>query len=211
MAKMILRVRPVGPWRVNAHVLACPESGDSVLIDPGAEPGALAEMLNGTRPVAILLTHSHPDHTGALEAMRTALRVPVMAHPAFAGGPIDRPLADGAAIAVGRLRLQPLHAPGHTPDQICICVESEDSLIVGDTIFEGGPGKTWTPADFQTTLETLRRVVLPWPEDTRCYPGHGRSFRLGDIRSDIEAFLARNHGRFCGDAVWEMRASPGPQ
>jgi glyoxylase-like metal-dependent hydrolase (beta-lactamase superfamily II) len=204
MTKMILRVRPVGPWQVNAYVLACPETGESVLVDPGAEPETLEEMLAGTRAVAVLLTHSHGDHTGALDEIRSALRVPVMAHPAFAGGAIDRGLPDGATLAVGRHRLTVLHAPGHTPDQICIRVEGEEKIIVGDTIFEGGPGKTWRPEDFQNTLVTLRRVVLAWPDATRCYPGHGSSFRLGDIRRDIEAFLARDHGRFCGDAVWEM-------
>ena len=55
-------------------------------------------------------------------------------------------------------------------------------VIVGDTIFEGGPGKTWSPEGFQTTLTTLRKVVLPWPDETVCYPGHGPSFRLGDQR-----------------------------
>lgn len=204
MTKMILRVRPVGPWQVNAYVLACPETGESVLVDPGAESENLEEMLAGTRSVAVLLTHSHADHTGALDEIRSALRVPVMAHPAFTGGAVDRGLEDGTALAVGRHRLRALHAPGHTPDQICISVEGEERIIVGDAIFEGGPGKSWSPEDFQTTLETLQRVVLAWPDATRCYPGHGRSFRLGDIRSRIELFLERDHGRFCGDAVWEM-------
>jgi glyoxylase-like metal-dependent hydrolase (beta-lactamase superfamily II) len=79
--KMILRVRPVGPWQMNAHVLVSPRSMQSVLIDPGDEVRSLEALLEGTRPVAILLTHSHPDHVGALEAMRSRLRVPVMAHP----------------------------------------------------------------------------------------------------------------------------------
>jgi hypothetical protein len=61
--------------------------------------------------------------------------------------------------------------------------------------------------DFQTTLDTLRRVILSWPDDTRCYPGHGSSFRLGDIRKQIESFLAKDHSRFCGDAVWKMSAN----
>ena len=201
---MILRVTPVGPWQMNAHVLACPETKQSVLIDPGAEPDALQRLLEDTLPVAILLTHSHFDHTGALEPMRRALNVPVMAHPEFAGAAIDRGLADGESIAVGRHRLRVQHTPGHTPDQMCIAVMSDDHIIVGDTLFDGGPGKTWTPEDFQTTLDTLRRVILAWPDDTRCYPGHGRSFRLGAIRMQIESFLAKDHGRFCGDAVWGM-------
>ena len=201
---MLLRVRPVGPWQMNAHVLVCPASRQSVLIDPGAEPRALDALLEGTRPVAILLTHSHPDHTGALQDMRSRLRVPVMAHPAFAGETIDRALADGDTIVVGKLRLKACHTPGHTADQICIAVEDDDRIVVGDTVFESGPGKTWTPGDFQITLDTLRRLILAWPDGTRCYPGHGSPFRLSEIRSDIEFFISKDHGRFYGDATWEM-------
>jgi glyoxylase-like metal-dependent hydrolase (beta-lactamase superfamily II) len=77
-------------------------------------------------------------------------------------------------------------------------------VIVGDTIFEGGPGKTWSDADFRTTLDTLRTQILAWPDDTICYPGHGPHFRIGDLRGAIEAFVARDHGNFHGDATWEM-------
>ncbi len=55
-------------------------------------------------------------------------------------------------------------------------------MLVGDAIFEGGPGKTWSPKDFRTALDTLRRVIAAWPDETRCYPGHGGPFRIGDIR-----------------------------
>ena len=202
--EMLLRVRAVGPWRMNAYVLVCPATMQSVLIDPGDEPRALDALLEGTRPAAILLTHSHPDHTGALEVMRARLRVPVMAHPDFAGLAVDRALADGDSIAVGEHRLIAHHAPGHTPDQVCFSVEQDERIVVGDTIFEGGPGKTWSSEDFRTTLDTLRRVVLAWPDDTRCYPGHGGFFRLGDIRSAVEAFVSRDHGPFSGDATWGM-------
>jgi len=105
---------------------------------------------------------------------------------------------------VGEHRLIAHHAPGHTPDQLCSALEQDDRILVGDAIFEGGPGKTWSPKDFRPALDTLRRVVLAWPDETRCYPGPGGPFRLGDIRSAVDAFLARVHGRFCGDATWGM-------
>jgi glyoxylase-like metal-dependent hydrolase (beta-lactamase superfamily II) len=105
---------------------------------------------------------------------------------------------------VGEHRLIAHNTPGHTPDPVCYAVEQDDRILVGDAIFEGGPGKTWSPEDFRTALDTLRRVILAWPDETRCYPGHGGPFRLGDIRSAVEAFVARDHGRFCGDATWGM-------
>jgi glyoxylase-like metal-dependent hydrolase (beta-lactamase superfamily II) len=87
---------------------------------------------------------------------------------------------------------------------VCYAVEQDDRILVGDEIFDGGPGKTWSPEDFQTTLDTLRRVIAAWPDETRCYPGHGGPFCLGDIRGAVEAFVSRDHGRFSGDATWEM-------
>jgi glyoxylase-like metal-dependent hydrolase (beta-lactamase superfamily II) len=59
-------------------------------------------------------------------------------------------------------------------------------------------------AGFRTTRQTLRTVVLSWPDETICYPGHGSEFRLGDKRAAIEAFLSKDFGEFYGDATWDM-------
>lgn len=208
VAKLELRQREVGPWPMNTYALVCPITRASVLFDPGADPDTLSEMLSGSEPVAILLTHTHLDHIDALEEMKSRLSVPVMCHP----GPhvdglelaADRHLDTGDVVQVGRYALQVYHAPGHTDDQICFLLTDDDRAIVGDTIFAGGPGKTWSPEGFDATRQTLRQVVLSWPDETICHPGHGPSFRLGDQRQAIEAFLAKDHGPFFGDATWDM-------
>ena len=71
--KLRLTARTVGPWEVNAYALVCERTLESVLIDPGAEPDALSAMLAGTEPRAILLTHAHFDHIGALDEMKNRL------------------------------------------------------------------------------------------------------------------------------------------
>lgn len=200
-----LRYQAVGPWSVNTHVLICTQSGRSLLIDPGGESHTLAKMLEGTQPAAILVTHGHPDHIGALEQVRKRLKVPVMAHPSHGGHSAvqaDRWVQHGDLLDMGEHRVRVYHTPGHTADQVCFGIEGDSRIIVGDTLFDGGPGKTWSPADFQTTLTTLRQIVLAWPDETRCYPGHGPSFRLGDKRKAIERFIDKEHGSFYGDAEW---------
>jgi glyoxylase-like metal-dependent hydrolase (beta-lactamase superfamily II) len=205
---MKLIKKQVGPWQMNTYALICHETGKSVLIDPGAEPDILTEMVRGTDPVAILLTHSHGDHIGALAEMRQRLDVPLMAHagPHKEGVHLnpERSLATGDRVQVGSHTLIVYETPGHIKDQICFAIEEDSRIIVGDTIFEGGPGKTWSSEQFQESLQTLRDVVLSWPDDSICYPGHGPEFQLGDLRGAIEAFLARDHGDFYGDATWDM-------
>ena len=203
-----LRTHPVGPYSMNSYALVCRVTRQSVLIDPGDEPDKLQTMLKGTRPIAILLTHTHLDHVGALAEMKTRLQVPLMLHrgPHARGfeSEADQWLDDGDTLQVGEHTLRVFYTPGHTADQVCYAIEGDVRVVVGDTIFDGGPGKTWSAEDFQTTLKTLREVVLPWSDDTVCYPGHGGSFRLGDHRHEIEAFLGREHGQFFGDASWGM-------
>jgi glyoxylase-like metal-dependent hydrolase (beta-lactamase superfamily II) len=206
--KLILKMLEVGPWPMNTYVLICPETQESVLFDPGAEPDTLKAALEGSNPIAILLTHTHYDHVNELDEMRRHLQVPVMAHPGpHVGGMSldkDRELNTGDTVKVGNHLLRVFHAPGHVQDQICFVIEGDNRIIVGDTIFEGGPGRTWSAEDFKTTLNTLRNVVLTWADDSILYPGHGPYFRLDDKRADIEAFVEKDHGDFHGDATWEM-------
>ena len=203
-----LRTQPVGAYKMNAYVLVCPTTRQSVLIDPGDEPDLLIAMLHDSKPSAIIVTHSHPDHVGALAEMKSRLQVPVMFHrgPHYEGFAMeaDRWLGNGDVVPLGEHVLRIFYAPGHTADQICIAIENNPRVMVGDTIFDGGPGATASAENFRTTLDTLENVILRWSDDAVCYPGHGASFRLGDHRAEIEAFVRQDHGEFFGDATWGM-------
>lgn len=203
---LILKTASVGPWPMNAYALVCPQTKQSVLIDPGADPEKLSAMLNDSTPIAILLTHAHPDHIGALVEMKEQLNVPVYIHPADShmGVAADAWFANGDTFTLGEYALQIIHTPGHTHGMVTLMLP-DNRAIVGDTIFKGGPGKTWAPHYFKITLDTLRNIVFTWPDETECFPGHGPSFLIGDERPAFEAFLQRQHpDDLRGDVSWDM-------
>lgn len=193
----------MGLWATNAFALICPSRRQSVLIDPGAEPERITALIGESQVIAILITHSHEDHIGAVATIKRQLDVPTMAH--FSSGlHVDHPLVTGDLIPVGNHGLRVIYTPGHTDDSICYAIEGDCRIIVGDTIFDGGPGQTRSASDFRRTLATLRHIIECWSDDTVCHPGHGSPFRLGEKRQLIEQFLRKPHGDFYGDATWDM-------
>ncbi len=196
-----------GPLQANCYVLTCPTSSQSIVIDPGTEPDKVLALIGDRQVTAILLTHGHADHVGAAGDVRAATGAPICIHPNDAHMlgqlSVDRWLSHGDTLMLGEHLLKVVHTPGHTSGQVSLLVPDEHAFV-GDTIFEGGPGKTWRPEDFRTTLDTLKHAVLTWPDSMICYPGHGSPFRLGDIRAAITGFVTRQHrDDFYGDARWE--------
>lgn len=195
----------VGSWQENCYIARDRNSGQCIVIDPGDEADRILATVGSQHVAAIMLTHAHGDHVGAVEAVRAATGAKVHIHPAEAAqlAPIkaDELITDGDSITLGDHRLGAIHTPGHTPGMITFLLP-DNRAVVGDTIFAGGPGRTWSADDFRATLDTLR-LILTWPDETVCYPGHGPSFQLGNIRSQIAAFVDRPHPTgFYGDAEW---------
>jgi glyoxylase-like metal-dependent hydrolase (beta-lactamase superfamily II) len=194
----------LGPFGTNAYVLVCRATGDSVLVDTPAEADKIVERLKGTNPRYILITHNHTDHLGAFSELRSALGVPVAAHPLDSGRLPSSPdilLNDGDTVSFGNIELKVLHTPGHTPGSVCFL--TGQYLISGDTIFPHGPGKTGTPADLRQVIESITEKVFVLPDDTQVHPGHGDSTVLKKEKEEFAVFSSRSHdAELCGDVLW---------
>ena len=194
----------LGPFGTNAYVILCQATGDSILVDAPGEADAVLRQLANTNPKFILITHNHFDHIGALEELRTKLKVPVAVHPKDAIRLPSRPdieLSDGDVIDVGQLKVKTLHTPGHTPGSLSFLVGKY--LISGDTIFPGGPGKTGTPADFKQIVKSIETRLFVLPDDTEVYPGHGDATLLGKEKKEFAVFASKPHApNLCGDVLW---------
>jgi len=201
----ILLTQAVGPWPMNTYVVVCEETQRSAIIDPGADPEKILALTEGTKVEVILVTHGHFDHVLALEKVKEATGAPVYLNPVDAeefGVEFDIPLQGGEQIPVGNLLLKAIHTPGHTAGQICLDL-GDGRIIVGDTIFVGGPGKTWSAEDFNITMNTMQQIVFTWPDDAQFFPGHGASGVIGIERPAFEAFVARGWpDDLQGDVTW---------
>ncbi|TAK35578.1 MAG: MBL fold metallo-hydrolase [Chloroflexota bacterium] len=194
----------LGQWGTNCYLLTCAETNECVVVDPAAEPERILAAIAGRKVRYIVLTHTHLDHIQGYTGVREATGAAAGVHPLDAPElpyEHDFALVDGAKLTFGRVELEILHVPGHTPGSVCLL--HGQTLIAGDTLFPGGPGKTSDPESFLQIVQSIRERLLPLPDETVVYPGHGVSTTIGAERPQINAFLTRVREKtLCGDVLW---------
>jgi glyoxylase-like metal-dependent hydrolase (beta-lactamase superfamily II) len=190
----------VGPMSNNAYLLRCAQTDEGLLIDAAAEPERLRELVRFEGPPvsAVLTTHRHADHWQALEEVVADADAAV-----FAGADdadelpvaVDERLQHGDVVTVGDATLEVIALRGHTPGSVALLYndpEGRPHLFTGDSLFPGGPGKTWRPEDFRSLMHDLEsRVFGALPDDTWFYPGHGDDSTLGAERPHLAEWRAR--------------------
>jgi glyoxylase-like metal-dependent hydrolase (beta-lactamase superfamily II) len=184
----------VGPVENNVFILRCRETGESLLIDAANEHDKLLELCSALGVRQVVETHGHWDHIQAVEAVRDAgIEVAVTRADADMLPSYDLILEDRSVLEVGRLRVETIATPGHTPGSMCFAVEGTPLLFTGDTLFPGGPGNTRSdPTDFATIIGSIeRRLFAAFGPDTLVLPGHGASTTIGTETPHLQEWIDR--------------------
>ncbi len=185
----------VGPYDNNVFVVRCRSTGDAVLIDAANEHEKLLDISSRLGVRRVLETHGHHDHIQAIPAMREAgyeVAVTALDAPMLGDLGYDVFLDHDDVIEVGRLRLQSILNPGHTPGSISFRVLDTPLLFTGDTLFPGGPGATKFPGgDFDTIIDSIDNLLFVHPADTIVLPGHGSDTTIGAERPHLKEWVAR--------------------
>jgi hydroxyacylglutathione hydrolase len=202
---------PLGPLQTNCYVV-WNDKNQCLVIDPGEEGEKIISFLKDKqlKPLAILLTHAHFDHIGAVDVLREKYSIPLYVHekeakwlldPALNGSqlfmmdemirlkPADYVLTSEDTLKIENFNLELFATPGHSPGSISFYVKEMNAVIAGDTLFMGSIGRTDLPGgNHKELLASIHDNLLVLPEETAVLPGHGPETTIGN-EMDSNPFL----------------------
>lgn len=202
---MLLKTVVVTEFMTNCFILGDERTKKAFIIDPGGEADKIlgqVELL-GLEIVAIVNTHAHVDHIGAIREVRDATGAQIMIHRSelpllqsasrmgrLFGIHVEQPpdpdrfLQEGDDISLGNgLSLNVIETPGHSPGGIALMTSEGRLCFAGDTLFAGSIGRTDLPGgDYHTLISSIKTKLLPLGDDVKVLPGHGPATTLGTER-----------------------------
>ena len=201
---MIHEILTVGLLQCNCSILGDEASGEAIVVDPGADIPRIMAVLNRHKLTVkqILITHAHIDHIAGAARLKHLTGAPILYNPrdlplvkmmdVQAGWlgiptpevlPPDDTLEEGRVIAITGLSGNILHTPGHTQGSVCLYLPTQQLLLAGDTLFAGSVGRTDLPGgDGPMLIRSIHEKLLPLPDETVVFPGHGPSTTIGEER-----------------------------
>ena len=213
--RMILETVVVGNVFTNCYVIGCEETRIGAIIDPGGNPEKILSLVKtvGINPRYIINTHGHADHIEANGEMKEAFGAQIYIHrsdgpmltepeknlsvffgPAVLSPPADRFLSEGDKMTIGRIALNVLHTPGHSPGGISLV--GDGFVLTGDALFAGSIGRTDFPgASYDQLIESIRSKLLTLDEATKVFSGHGPESTIGWEKTH-NPFLNEAYGLF---------------
>lgn len=201
---------PLGSLQTNCYILY-KEDLSCLIVDPGEEGDKLINIIqnNNLKPVAIVITHAHFDHIGAVDAIRDKYKIPVYIHENekdwlstptlnlsnFMGlggvkiGDADVIVTKEQELTIDSFRFQLLETPGHSPGSISLFFKEDGIVLTGDALFYGSIGRTDFPGgDHGQLLQSIHEKLLVLPEETIVLSGHGPATTIGN-EMDSNPFL----------------------
>lgn len=200
-----VRAFTVGPIEENCYFVRRPDAASAVIVDPGEDAPRLLEALTALRiesVEAILLTHCHFDHIGAVKPIHDDTGAPVWCPELetaqladinaytipgfgpFEGYDADHTICGGEALQLAGMTFDVRFTPGHSPGHVTYSIRDEDTLLAGDVLFQGSIGRTDLPGgDTATLLASIEALLDEFPPETRVCPGHGPATTLANERA----------------------------
>ena len=206
MSSLDVRMFTVGPVQENCYIVRRKDDPTAVIVDPGDEADQLltaVERLGIESVEAILVTHTHFDHIGAVAPVAKATNAPVycpeletqvlaniMAYVPWPGfGPFesyqaDHTVAGGETLELAGLSFDVVFTPGHSPGHVTYALPEDEAMFSGDVLFQGSVGRVDLPGgDWPTLLASIENLIGAYPAETTVYPGHMGVTTLGRERA----------------------------